>query len=127
MDHHLRGPVALPPATQCYLIGRIRLRVGLKQGNELNCRELVACDPAQNVVARRGQEGRNGVDTVRSIQRRFSWRVSGGHRFLAAGGNAVVACGTTSPRVEVKVAIDLRQSRRLRPTWLSFLFEEITN
>ena len=104
VDHHLRGTLALSPTPQRFQICGVRLWVGLNEGNKLGCRELVPFDPAQNVFDGWGEEVRDGVDTVGSIERWFSWRVPGGHKsFIARGPSLVNERRTSSTTVRLEV------------------------
>src|SRR5829696_1195994 len=106
--------LALPPTAQRLQIRGIRIGVRLKEGNKLGCRELITLDPAQNVIDGRGEKIRDGIDTVRSIERWFSRRIPRGHRFLGLSRNApVYGHGTANLMVESKVTIDLPESRQL--------------
>ncbi len=87
---HLRIPLALTPAAQCFLVRGVCGGIGLKQCDELRCREFVTLDPAQHIVDCWAEESDDRVDAIWSIERRLRSGTSAGQRLIH------LVCATSS-------------------------------
>ena len=127
MHHHLRVAVALAPAAERLHVGGIRPRIGLKELDKLDRREFVAFDPAEHIVDSRAEEGDNGVDSIRPVERRFLWLVAGAHEIAELQNDAIGAPKqSVGVGVDSSVTIDLEELEASRDAATLEPIEEIT-